>query len=148
MPTVEDSVTIDRSPEDIWAFLTTTDNVLVYESQVTHIEQLTPGEIGVGTQWQGATKVLGRNLTWTTECVKFEPVTSFGQKTVEAKLPFQILWSLSPSGDGTKLTYRIDADSGLGGVFGKLGDPIVVKAQARTVKTNLENLKGLLEAEG
>ena len=92
--------------------------------------------------------MLGRNLDWTTEVVTFEPATSSALKTLEAKLPFEIRWTLAPSGNGTHVTYRIDAESGLGGVFGKLGDPIVVRAQARTVKTNLANLKELLEAEG
>ena len=147
MPTVEESVDIDRSPEDVWAFLANTDNIPAFESQITHIEQVTEGDVGVGTRWKGGTNVLGRKFEWTTEMVEFEPPTRSRTKSVEGKLPFEITYRLSPSGSGTLFTYRIDAESGLGGVFGKLGDPLVERAQARTVRTNLANLKELLEAD-
>ena len=146
MPTVEDSITIDRSPEDVWAFLTTTDNLPAFESQITRLEQLTDGDVGLGTRWEGATNVLGRKLEWTTEMVEFEPPRRSRTKSVKGKLPFEITYTLTPSGNGTHFTYRIEAESGLGGLFGKLGDPLVQRAQARTVKTNLANLKELIEA--
>jgi plasmid stabilization system protein ParE len=57
---------------------------------------------------------------------------------------FTITNALEPEGDGTRRTFRIDADSGLGGIFGKLADPLVEKAQARTVRANLETLAELL----
>jgi ligand-binding SRPBCC domain-containing protein len=148
MPTVEDSITIERSPEVVWAFLTQTDNIPAFESQVTHIEQVTPGEVGLGTQWQGTTKVLGRSFDWVSEIVEFEPPVRSRTKG-GGKLAFEISYSLSPSPDNvdTLFVYRIEAESGLGGIFGRLGDPLVERAQARTVKTNLANLKELIEAD-
>lgn len=148
MPTVEESITIQRSPDDVWAFVAKTENLPVIESQMTHIEQLTEGEVGLGTRWKGATNVLGRKLDWVTEMVEFEPPRRSKTRSVEGKLPFEVTFTLTPSGDGTELTYRLEAESGLGGVFGRLGDPLVERAQARTVRTNLANLKELLEADG
>jgi hypothetical protein len=51
---------------------------------------------------------------------------------------------LEPADGGTRFSYRVDAASGLGGVFGRLADPIVERAQARTVRANLETLAELL----
>ena len=147
MPTVEASITIERSPEEVWAFLTETENIPAFESQITRIEQVTPGEVGTGTQWKGGTNVLGRNFDWVSEVVEFEPPYRSRTTCIEGKLAFEITYSLSPEDGGTLFTYRIDAESGLGGVFGKLGDPLVERAQARTVRTNLANLKELLEAD-
>ena len=148
MPTVEESVSIERSPEVVWAFLTQTDNIPAFESQITHIEQVTPGEVGMGTQWKGVTKVLGRSFDWVSEIVEFEPPVRSRTKG-GGKLAFEISYSLSPSPDGrgTLFVYRIEAESGLGGIFGKLGDPLVERAQSRTVRTNLANLKELIEAD-
>ena len=87
MPTVEESITIDRSPEDVWAFLTATDNLPAFESQITRLAQLTDGDVGLGTRYEGATNVLGRKLEWTTEIVEFEPPTRSRTKSVEGKLP-------------------------------------------------------------
>lgn len=148
MPTVEESIAIDRSPEEVWAFLTQTDNIPAFESQVTHIEQITPGHVGLGTQWKGATNVLGRSFDWVSEMVEFEPPVRSRTKSIEGKLTFEITFNLSSKGSGTLFIYRIDAESGLGGIFGKLGDPLVERAQKRTVRTNLENLKELIEADG
>jgi len=147
MPTVEESITIERSTEAVWAFLTKTDNIPAFESQITRIEQVTAGEVGLGTQWKGSTNVLGRNFDWVSELVEFEPPHRSRTKCIEGKLDFEIMYSLSPEDGGTLFSYRIDAESGLGGIFGKLGDPLVERAQTRTVRTNLANLKELLEAE-
>jgi hypothetical protein len=38
----------------------------------------------------------------------------------------------------------VDADPGLGGVFGRLADPLVERAQGRTVRNNLETLAEIL----
>ena len=132
-------------PEEVWAFLTVTDNIPAFESQVTHIEQVTPGEVGLGTQWKGSTNVLGRKFDWVSEPVEFEPPVRSRTKGIEGKLALRWAPSLSPSPDdtGTLFTYRIEAESGLGGIFGKLGDPIVERAQTRTVKTNLAQPQGV-----
>jgi carbon monoxide dehydrogenase subunit G len=146
MPTVDESIDIDRSPDDVFAFLTTTENIPAFENQISHIEQVTAGDVGVGTQWKGATTVLGRKFDWVVEVDDFDPPNRSHTKSVEGKLPFEIHYTLEPTSGGTRFTYRIDAESGLGGICGKLGDPLVTKAQARSVRTNLANLKELLEA--
>ena len=60
------------------------------------------------------------------------------------KITFTATNVFEASPGGTKFTYRIDAASGLGGVFGRLADPLIVRAQARTVRANLETLAELL----
>jgi len=148
MPSVEESITINRKPEEVWDFLMQTENIPVVESQVVTIDQITDGPVAVGTRWKGTTKVLGRKLDWTTECVELEPGVLAHHKTVEATLPFEIRWQLKPIGDGTEVTYRIDAEAGLGAVIGTMADGLVMRAQRHTVRANLANLKELLEAEG
>ncbi|MHA7292186.1 hypothetical protein ACX80V_21510 [Arthrobacter sp. MDT3-24] len=53
--------------------------------------------------------------------------------------------SREPVDGGTHLTYRLEAESGLGGVFGKMADSVIQRARARTVRANLETLAELLE---
>jgi carbon monoxide dehydrogenase subunit G len=59
-------------------------------------------------------------------------------------LTFTVTVMTEPEGDGTRFTNRIDADSGLGGIFGKIADPLVQKAQSRTTKANMETLVEIL----
>ena len=87
---------------------------------------------------------MGRKFDWTAEITEYEPPGRIVSGSVDGPLEFTITTTLEPEGDGTRLNYRIDAASGLGGVFGKLADKLVEKAQARTVRANLETLAELL----
>ena len=145
MPTIEESVSINVPPAKVFAFMADGNNAVVYDSSVTRSQQQGEGEPSVGTRWKGASKVLGREFEWVSECTELEQDRLLALKSVEGKLPFSIRTDFVPEGDGTRLTYTLTADSGLGGVFGKLAEPLVVKAQTRTVKANLATLKDLLE---
>lgn len=148
MPTSEEATTINRSPAVVWAYLTVTENVPTFENQVIYLDQMTPGPVGLGTRWRGAHNVLGRTVEWTTEVVEFEPCRRMVVRSIEGKFAFTVVYTLDPDeAGGTTLMYRIDADPGLGGVFGTLTDRFVGRAFSRTVRTNLAILKELLEVD-
>jgi len=98
----------------------------------------------VGTRWRGVSKILGRRSEWTTELTELQPPVRTVSRAVEGKLQFTVTNTLQPENAGTLYTYRVEADSGLGGVFGRLADPIVEKAQRRTARANLDTLAELL----
>ena len=145
VPVIEESVTIHVPAAKAFTFMANGDNAAVYDASVTRVEQEGEGEPAVGTRWRGATKVLGREFEWVAECTELEQDRLIALKAVEGKLPFDIRTTFVPEGDGTLVTYKLTAESGLGGVFGKLAEPLVVKAQTRTVKANLATVKELLE---
>ena len=66
-------------------------------------------------------------------------------KAIEGTMKFTVSYEVTPVAGGTNLQYRIVADSGLGGAFGRAMEPIVEKAQTKVVKGNLDTLVGLLE---
>jgi carbon monoxide dehydrogenase subunit G len=144
MPVVEETVYIARPPQEVFNFLSESENIPVWDSSVVHAEKIGTGPVGLGTRSRGSSKIVGRKFDWTTEVTEFQPSSRFVSKSVEGKMDFTVSTALVPEGDGTRLTYRIDAASGLGGVFGKLADRFVEKAQARTVRANLETLAELL----
>jgi carbon monoxide dehydrogenase subunit G len=144
MPVIEENVFIARPPQEVFDFLVKSENIPVWDSSVIQAEQITPGAPGPGTRAKGTSKIMGRHFDWVVENTDFDRPTKSVLRSVEGKLNFTITNTLEPEGDGTRLTFRVDADSGLGGVFGKLADPLVEKAQARTVRANLETLAELL----
>jgi carbon monoxide dehydrogenase subunit G len=144
MPVIEENVIISRAPEDVFEFITRAENLAVYDSSVIEAHAEGDEPTGVGTRWIGVSKVLGRRFEWTLEVTEFESPTLLRVKTVAGKVPFSVTSSLRPDDAGTQFTYRIEAESGLGGVFGRLADPLVEKAQARTVRANLGTLAELL----
>jgi ligand-binding SRPBCC domain-containing protein len=144
MPTVEESTHISRPPQEVFSFLSKSENIPVWDSSVVHAETVGDGPVGLGTRATGTSKVLGRKFDWTAEITEFQPPDRFKYSSVDGPLEFTITNTLAPEDDGTRFTYRIDAASGLGGVFGKLADRLVETAQARTVRANLETLSELL----
>lgn len=144
MPTIEESVFIARPPQEVFDFVSTPANNTVWDSSIVASEQQGDGPVQTGTRTRGASKILGRHFEWTTEVSELEPPNRLTLRSVEGKMTFVVTSSFEPVDGGTRFTYRIDAESGLGGVFGKMADPLIQRAQARTVRANLESLAELL----
>ncbi|MDV7240686.1 MULTISPECIES: SRPBCC family protein [Rhodococcus] len=147
MPVTEQSVVIARPPSEVWNYLTVAENWPSWESSIVECEQLTDGDPGVGTRWRGATRILGKRFEWVSEFVEYQPAKAGVSKSVEGQIGFTASTRLEEVDGGTLFTYRVDSDSGLGGIFGKLADPIVNKAYSRTVRASLDNLADLLTTE-
>lgn len=144
MPVVEESVFIARPPEEVFVFITDPAKIPIWDASVVAAEQIGSDPVGLGIRTRGTSKIMGRQFDWITEQTVFEPPTRSVLSSVEGQFTFTVSSTLEPAEGGTRLTYRIDADAGLGGVFGRLADPFIEKAQARTVRANLETLAELL----
>ncbi|MEP6697745.1 MAG: SRPBCC family protein [Pseudonocardiales bacterium] len=147
MAVVEESVTIAQPPDVVFDFCSKAENLPVWDSSVLEAEQVGTGPVGVGTRARGISKVLGHRFEWTTEVVEFDAPRRATFRAVEGKLHFTVTNVMEPVDGGTRYTYRVEADSGLGGIFGKLADPVVQRAQARTVRANLETLADMLQEQ-
>lgn len=145
MPVIEESVEIRREPAEVFDFLIVAENIPVWDSSVVEAKQESEGPPGVGIRVRGTSKVLGRRIKWVTEGTKFDPPSVMGNTTVEGPFKATTTISLRPIDGGTRLEYRLDAESGLGGVFGKLAEAFIVRAHGRTMRANLETLAELLE---
>jgi carbon monoxide dehydrogenase subunit G len=144
VPVIEETVFIDRPPQEVFDFLVKTENIPIWDSSVIRAEQVGDGPVGPGTRSTGTSKILGKQFDWTTENIHFEPPAKSVIRSVDGQLTFTISNVLEPEGSGTRLTYLLEVDSGMRGIFGKLADPLVQKAHTRTVHANLETLADLL----
>jgi uncharacterized membrane protein len=144
MPVIEEDVLIARPPQEVFQYLTTTQNLPVWDSSVLESEDVDEGPIHLGAKLRGVSKVLGRRLDWTTEVTELEVPTLATYRSVEGKLHFTVTYALQPENGGTRFKYKVEADAGLGGIFGRITDPIVAKAHRRTVRGNLDTLAELL----
>lgn len=144
MPVIEENVFIARPQQEVFDFIAATKNTPVWDSSVTHAAQIGSDPMGLGVRSSGTSKIMGRSFDWTTEVTDFEEPRRLVNRSVEGKLSFTITNSFESVEGGTRFTYRIDAATGLGGVFGRLAEPFVQRAQARTVRANLESLAELL----
>jgi carbon monoxide dehydrogenase subunit G len=146
MPVVEESVFINRSASEVFDFVIRPENQPKWDSSMLECELVDDAPVAVGSKYRGATKVMGRRFDWTTEVIEFEPGVRSASRAIEGVLKFTVSTTLAAVDGGTRLTYRIEAESGLGGSFGKVMEPIVQKAQAKVVRSNLDSLANLLSA--
>jgi len=144
MPVFEDSVFIACPLQDVFDFMVESENLAVWDSSVVKAEKVGTGPVGLGTRTRGTSKIMGKHLDWATEATEFAPPTRITYTSVEGQIHFVVTNVLESVEGGTRLTYRVDTGSGLGGVFGRLAEPFIEIAQTRTLRANLETLAGLL----
>jgi hypothetical protein len=147
MPVVQESVTIKRDPDELFEYLIQAENLPVWDSATIEAVQLTPGPPGLGTRTRGVSKLLGRRVEWVTEITAFEPGRLATWTSVEGPFKLCATSTVEPTASGSRYTYRVEGESGLGGVFGRLTDPFVARALSRIVRTNLATLADLMAAE-
>lgn len=145
MPTVEESIVINRPRDEVFSFATQPDNVPLYSSNLAEFEKTSDGPVGKGTTYRGVAKVAGKSLRWTSEIVDFEPGRRTVNKSVESPMAWQIDTTFEDEGSATCVRWHQETDS-FGGFFGKLSDPLVTRLYAKDVRSNLEKLKDLLES--
>lgn len=143
MPIVQESIFIPKPPQEVFDYISDPNHLPEWDSAIVESQQIDDGPVKVGTRTKGKSKILGRRFDWSTEVTEFDPprrVVSRG----EGDLKFTVIHITEPEGDGTRFTARVEADSGLGGIFGKVADPLVQKAYSRTSRANLETLVEIL----
>ena len=145
MPVIDETVVIARPPAEVFDFLMLAENLPRWDSSMLECAQVGDGPVAVGTRYRGASKILGRRIEWVTEVVEFVPGARAASRSVAGSLNFTVGYEVSASPAGTTLRYRLAAESGLDGAFGRAMEPIVQRAQAKIVRANLGVLAGLLE---
>jgi uncharacterized membrane protein len=147
MPVIDQSIIIARPAAEVLDFLVRAENLPRWDSSILECVQLDAAPVTVGTRYRGASTILGRRIEWITEVTDFVPGRRSESKSVDGQLVFTVSYDVSAVTAGTRLRYRLAADSGLGGAFGRAMEPLIEKAQAKVVKANLATLVRLLEPQ-
>ena len=145
MPVIDETVVIARPVGEVFDFLMLAENLPRWDSSMLECVQVGSEAVTVGTRYRGASTILGRRIEWTTEVVEFVPGVRAASQSVEGPLTFTVSYEVSALSAGTTLRYRLAAESGLGGAFGRAMEPIVQRAQTKVVRANLDKLASLLE---
>lgn len=145
MPVIDETVVITRPADEVFDFLMVAENLPRWDSSMLECAQVGSGAVTAGTRYRGASTILGRRIEWTTEVVEFVPGVSAVSQSVEGPLTFTVSYEVSAAPAGTALRYRLAAESGLDGAFGRAMEPIVQRAQTKVVRANLDQLARLLE---
>ena len=143
MTKVEHSVWINRSVEEVFAYVVDPKNIAEWAGPVVEARKTSEGPVGLGTTSSRVTQFLGRTMEATYEITEYEPNRLYGDKTTSGPVPTNARISFAPVDGGTKVTIQGEIEAA--GFF-KLAEPILARMSSRQVETDLQTLKDLLEA--
>jgi uncharacterized protein YndB with AHSA1/START domain len=144
MASFENTVTISRPVEDVFAFLADFENVPTWNYAIVETTKVSPGPVRVGTtyrQTRSAPSKRRRGLRG--DRLRADQPTR-GTRWAGA-VHGRVSYQLEPTGSGTRLTNAVDlVPSGLLSLVA----PLATSRIKHAVAANLDTLKQLLEAGG
>jgi carbon monoxide dehydrogenase subunit G len=130
-------VDIDRSPEEVFAYLTDVANLPAWQTGVHAAER-------DGALIRETRTILGRELHTTLRVEEQEEPRLFTLRALDSPVPFTVRHELEPSGGGTRLT--VTAEGELGGVIPGFASGLMARRAEKQFRRDFERLKRLLES--
>lgn len=144
---VEESILIDRSPEEVFAYFDDRANDARWMGSVIESEWLdrdTPS--GVGRRGRMVMDAMGRR-EFVDEVTDYEPGRRVAHRAVSGSMVIHTACIAEPSEDGCRVTVSYEPERLPGGPFGRLLAPLTARVVRRNYRSDLQNLKALLEDE-
>jgi carbon monoxide dehydrogenase subunit G len=131
---------IDRTPDEVFAYVTDLANLPRWQSGV--VEANVDGELRMGATVHERRRMLGRELTTTLEFSEYEPGRRFSLRASSGPMPFEVQHSFEAAGDGTRLVFRGQAEP----PGGRLAQRVLKPIAEREFRSYFRELKRVLEA--
>ena len=141
MVKVDVSVIINRSAEEVWAYLDDPSNWPEWNATVLEAKA-SDRPLRVGTTVESVAKFLGRRITSTFEITEYEPGRKVVSRTT-APFPLTQTYIVEPAAGRARVSGTLEGEPG--GFF-KLGEPILARIAKKQVDSQFETLKEILEA--
>ena len=143
---IEESVEINLPPEEVFDYVADPENLPGWSSLVLEVQKETQGPLREGDRYTSVAKFLGRTFETPLEVTAQEPPRRQSARSTGGPFPQEYTFVLEEAaGGGTRLTQAAEGEPG--GFFRLVG-PLLEVAGRRQFKTDLANLKDLLEARG
>jgi carbon monoxide dehydrogenase subunit G len=143
MPTITQSVTVNRPVEEVWDFIGSFENTTRWSRGVLEARQTSDGPLGVGSRLQTVVKAFGRRRTADYLVTEYEPNHAFAFEVTSGPMTSRARYSVEPAEAGTRLTASGEAAAT--GLY-RLLAPVLVRTLERHSQDDLANVKRILEA--
>jgi uncharacterized protein YndB with AHSA1/START domain len=140
MAVIENTVLIERTPEDVFDYLVDLRNELEWNPGVESMRLLTEGPVGIGTRYLAKWKQSGHIEV---ECIEFAPPLRWAYHN-GGPVSITLTVNLERHGAGTRMATTFDAQPH---GWMRLVFPVFVQIMKRQEKANMINLKKTLEAK-
>lgn len=139
---IDTSIWIDRSPADVFAFLTTPTNLPKVVPNLLR-SKLRAGNVGVGTVVESKLKMMGSEVDLVAEWTRYEPGAALGIRNLEGPVGMESLLTLVAENGGTRVDRQMDLEPK--GLMGTLSSPIIKRQAAKDSDVEFGRMKALLE---
>jgi carbon monoxide dehydrogenase subunit G len=133
---------IDKPVKDVFAFVANPNNMSKWNSAVVSLEQITPGEVGVGTKFKTVGELMGRRMEGEMQVVAYEPDTQCGFQVNAGPMQVTMTLTFKTVGTGTKIS--LNAQGNPAGFF-KIAEGMMSGRVKTMMEENLARLKTQLE---
>ena len=150
---IQESVIIQRRPEDVFAFLEVRSNDAEWMTSVLTSEWLDPGggeaeAIGIGRRGRMVMNILGRDAEFIDQVTEYEPGRRIAHRTVSGPMPLDTACICElVEGGACRATVVGATDRLPGGLIGRAAAPLFARAIRRAFRADLAMLKNILEPE-
>ncbi len=142
MERIEYAIEIDRPVEEVFSFVAEPENETKWRAGLTASEGTSEGPPGVGSTGRRVQSFLGREMENDWTVTDLTPNARIAVASTSGRTRYSSAYTFEPTGDGTKLTFELEADTG---DFFKIPDPIVTRMARRQLEADMTALKALLE---
>ena len=142
MAKIENSITINRPIEEVFAFVTDVRNDVKWRSDVVESKVTSSGSLGVGATFEFASEFMGRKIETEVEMTAYDPPKRFAWKSIKSPIPVSAVTTFEAVADGTLVVDTADFEPG--GFF-KIAEPLLIKQAQSAAEKDMKKLKELLE---
>jgi uncharacterized membrane protein len=142
----EESVEIDRPPEEVFSYVSNPENLPEWSNLVLEVRKDTEGQLQEGDRFSVTAKFLGRRFETPFEVSAHEPPRRHSDRSMGGPFEQEYIYTFEETAGGkTRLTHVVEAEPG--GFFRLVG-PLLERAGSRQFRADLQILKDLLEQRG
>ncbi len=139
------SAEINRPTREVAEFAMNPENEPRWIGGIKSARLLSPPPVGVGSQVERVAAFLGKRFSYVLQAEEYEPGHRVVMTSVRGPFPMRVTYSFDASGHGTRVTNRVQGDTG---GFYRLAGPLMRLAVKRSLTRDLATLKRLLEGAG
>lgn len=140
---VNAAVHIQRSPEEVFAYLSNFENNPKWQSGMVSARFTSPGPLGVGSTYSQEARFLGRPVISEFEVIEYEPGRKVKITSTSGTFPITVTRFVEPDGaGGSRVSAVVEGDASR--VY-RLAQPILRRMVQRSVQGDYGRIKSVLE---
>ncbi|WP_367320555.1 SRPBCC family protein [Streptomyces sp. HUAS ZL42] len=148
MSAIREVIDVDRSPEDVYAYVIDPSHLTEWQLSAVSAELLDEGPLHTGSRVRVTRRVGRREIPMTSELTEYDPPHSWSVRGIDGPVRGIFHGEIEPIDDGRRSRVTMELDFESHGI-GKILTPLVVRPQVRKeMPRNEQLLKDLLERPG